>query len=617
MKETHFIAQNKQKWQEAETLLKSEVKDPEKLGSLFTQVVDDLSYARTYYPNRSVRVYLNKIARQYFSIIYARKKERHNQFNLFWTEELPQIIIFSKKELLTSFFIFSLSMLIGIFSSYNDPQFVNTILGDSYVTMTENNIARGDPMAVYKQSHQVDMFLGITLNNLMVAFRTYVLGIFIGIGTIASLLSNGIMVGSFQYYFVDRGLLFESAVTIWLHGTLEISSIILAGGAGLALGRGLVFPGTYTRLQSLQISGVRSLKLMLGISPIFVLAAIIESFLTRYTEAPTFLKISLIVLSAALIIGYFIIYPWLKSRSGFQSPLKETHLQSSVSESFSFNKIKNNVELIKDSFQFYSRHSANIVKWVFMVSFGVSILSFLLESDSLLLEMQRQALVTDETVWWVSLLESILHTLNTPSLLFIPINALALAIITYLVIEQINSEASKEKFTIRLKFFIQLFILSLTIYTFIYLGSFGVLLALGLFGLLLFIGFIQVAEKSDLLNAFSSGLALFGKNKNQGISLQFLLLVLSFFILMLLSAPLLYMHISILKWNITSDEMIAQKIIHFIEIFIKVFLFYLILPLTMSSLSFLYFSQKEVLSAAGLKEAIQNMKLRFSKTSKR
>ena len=70
MKETRFIAQNKQKWEESENLLRNPVKDPEKLTSLFVQVVDDLSFSRTYYPNRSVRVYLNHLGREFFNIIF-------------------------------------------------------------------------------------------------------------------------------------------------------------------------------------------------------------------------------------------------------------------------------------------------------------------------------------------------------------------------------------------------------------------------------------------------------------------------------------------------------------------------------------------------------------------
>src|SRR5690349_12750779 len=102
MKETRFIAQNREKWQESETLLRNSERDPEKLSSLFTQVIDDLSYSRTYYPNRSVRVYLNKIARQYFSIIYSHHKSKRNDFKHFWLEELPQIVCQSRRPLLIS-----------------------------------------------------------------------------------------------------------------------------------------------------------------------------------------------------------------------------------------------------------------------------------------------------------------------------------------------------------------------------------------------------------------------------------------------------------------------------------------------------------------------------------
>ncbi len=97
MKETRFIAQNKEKWQESERLLKESTKDPEKISTLFTQVVDDLSYSRTYYPNRSVRVYLNKIAREYFSILSRHQKEKRNIFKNFWLEEWRQIMIFGRK----------------------------------------------------------------------------------------------------------------------------------------------------------------------------------------------------------------------------------------------------------------------------------------------------------------------------------------------------------------------------------------------------------------------------------------------------------------------------------------------------------------------------------------
>ncbi|MBI5914483.1 MAG: stage II sporulation protein M, partial [Bacteroidetes bacterium] len=73
MRETSFIRQNEKKWKEFEQLLNGQHHDPEKLNDLFIQVTDDLSYARTFYPNRSVRVYLNGLAQKVFFNIYKTK----------------------------------------------------------------------------------------------------------------------------------------------------------------------------------------------------------------------------------------------------------------------------------------------------------------------------------------------------------------------------------------------------------------------------------------------------------------------------------------------------------------------------------------------------------------
>jgi uncharacterized membrane protein SpoIIM required for sporulation len=609
MKETRFIAQNKEKWREAETLLESQVKDPEKLSNLFIQVVDDLSYSRTYYPNRSVRVYLNKIARQYFSIIYSHKKEKHNAFMLFWLDELPQIIIYCRRELMISLLVFVVAMAIGVFSSVNDPQFVNTILGDDYVSMTEKNIAAGDPMAVYKQRNELDMFLGITLNNLMVAFRTYVLGLFLGIGTLASLLGNGIMVGCFQYFFIQRDLFIESALSIWLHGTLEISSIVLAGGAGLTLARGLIFPGTYSRIQSLQISGIRSLKFMLGITPVFVLAAIIESFLTRYTDAPVVVSVTLIALSAAFIIGYFVVYPWMKLRSGFAVPIKEVRLQPSISEPVNFSRIKNNADVLKDTFLFYARSNAQFLPWIFFVSIGVSVCFFAFEQDA--------PVFLAETEWWETLFSNVFFALNTPSMPFILINGTALGLVVYRSMQLIDSESKSIKPVFDLKALGQILLITSSFFGLIYLGFLGIFTLVSVFGILIFCCFILLTEKTDFMYGFSRSWELYGKNSNQGLGLQFIGLLLAFSFLLLLSAPLIYIHMNVIEWNFVADDPWSKNLIHFLEIFIKTFSFYLIVPLVCASLSYLYFSQEEIVSANSLKEAIARMGTRASKINRR
>ena len=278
MRETKFIKQNKDKWTEFERTLENAKKDPDKLNDLFVQITDDLSFSRTFYPNRSVRVYLNGLAQRIFSIIYKKRKAKQYRLITFWTEELPLLFYRARRDFLIALLVFGFAFLIGLVSSRMDPEFAEIILGNDYIEMTKENIASGDPMAVYKQKGRFDSSLAITVNNLWVAFLTFIIGAIYGVGTIAILIRNGVMVGAFQYFFIERGLFWESFLTIWIHGTLEISAIIIAGAAGLTMGRGLAFPGTFSRLRSFQQSAKRGLKILIGIAPIFIIAGFIEGF---------------------------------------------------------------------------------------------------------------------------------------------------------------------------------------------------------------------------------------------------------------------------------------------------------------------------------------------------
>ena len=198
---------------------------------------------------------------------------------------------------------------IGVYSSATDGAFVRSILGDAYVNMTLENIAKDDPMAVYKQMGETNMFLGITINNIRVALNCFILGVMFGIGTVYMLMQNFIMLGAFQYFFYAKGLLWESARTIWIHGTIEISVIIIAGCAGLVVGKSILFPKTYTRLTSF-VKGIKAgLKIVISTIPFFIIAGFLEGFVTRHTEMPDWLALIIILGSLSLILFYYVIYP--------------------------------------------------------------------------------------------------------------------------------------------------------------------------------------------------------------------------------------------------------------------------------------------------------------------
>jgi uncharacterized membrane protein SpoIIM required for sporulation len=153
------------------------------------------------------------------------------------------------------------------------------------------------------------MFWGITLNNIRVSFNTFILGIFTSIATAFILLQNGIMIGSFQYLFFEQGLLWESFLAVWLHGTLEISAIIVAGCAGITMGNGWLFPKTYTRMESFRRAAKRGVKIIIGTIPIFILAGFIESYVTRHTELPDIIRLLIIFSSLSFVIYYYVLYP--------------------------------------------------------------------------------------------------------------------------------------------------------------------------------------------------------------------------------------------------------------------------------------------------------------------
>jgi uncharacterized membrane protein SpoIIM required for sporulation len=310
MREAAFAKQNKDKWLKFESVLRNNtLMPPDEMSNLYMAVTDHLSYAQTFYPNSNTLKYLNGLSVLAHQKIYKTKRESKRRFISFFTKEFPFFFAQYHKQLLMAFLTFVLFSVVGAYSAATDGNFVRLILGDGYVNMTLENIENGDPMAVYKKMKQTTMFIGITLNNIMVALYAFIYGVFLGLGTMFIIMRNAVMLGSFQYFFFANDLGWESVRTIWIHGTIEISVIIIAGCAGLVLGNSILFPGTYSRLQSF-IRGVKAgLKIMLSTIPFFIIAGFLESYVTRHTEMPDWLALLIIGASLALIVWYYILYP--------------------------------------------------------------------------------------------------------------------------------------------------------------------------------------------------------------------------------------------------------------------------------------------------------------------
>ena len=312
MREVAFIKQNKTKWQQFEEAITGRsLKGPDEMAHLYIHLVNDLSYSQTYYPKSNTTKYLNFLASQIYQKIYQTKRQEKNRLIYFFKTEVPLLMYQYRYITLFTFILFFTFIGIGVVSAIYDPDFVRLILGDQYVNMTMENIEKGDPIAVYKSGSDWGSFIGITVNNLIVGMKCYTYGVFGGLGTFYIMLSNCIMLGSFQYFFYEHKVFWESVRGIWVHGSMEIFAIVIESTAGFILGASILFPKTFSRFNSFKIGFRNSFKILLSTMPFTFSAGLLEGFITRYAlDMPLALNLIIILGTLAFISFYYLVYPY-------------------------------------------------------------------------------------------------------------------------------------------------------------------------------------------------------------------------------------------------------------------------------------------------------------------
>ena len=316
MREVAFIKQNKDKWLEVEAVLNERKPiSPDQMADYYVQLLGDLSFAQTYYPRSNTTIYLNFLVTQIYQKIYKTKRIDKNRLKFFFMDYVPMLAYKYRRLIYFSFILFFFFALVGGLSAHYEPRYIRAVMGNNYVNHTLENIERGDPMGVYNQSSNWSSGITITINNIEVAALSFLFGITAGVLTFYFALKNGIMLGAFQYFCYQQGVLEASLRAVWLHGAMEIFSIIIAIASGLVLTGGMLFPKTYSRMLSFKIAFKEGLSLLLSTFPFFIAAGFIEGFITRYYyDMPLWLDLMIILGTLAIITFYFLVYPVLRNQ---------------------------------------------------------------------------------------------------------------------------------------------------------------------------------------------------------------------------------------------------------------------------------------------------------------
>ena len=271
----------------------------QELALLYRQVAADLAKVRE--DSRSTRLadYLNQLLARAHNLIYMGRRSSPRGILPFYGRIFPSVFRENFDYTAAATLLFAAGALIGFLTCLADPAFQRYFLGPAMAETIErrqmwtHSIVSIKPLAAS----------GIMTNNLSVSFAAFAAGITGGLGTIYLLVTNGLLMGVITAACWQAGMVGQLFEFVAPHGVLELPAIFIAGGAGLLLARGLLFPGSLPRRYSLVLYGGQSAKLILGIVPILVVAGLIEGFISP-SPYPALAKFALAAVMASLLAIY-------------------------------------------------------------------------------------------------------------------------------------------------------------------------------------------------------------------------------------------------------------------------------------------------------------------------
>lgn len=607
MRETDFIKQNGEKWKKLEKDLSTTNTSPQKLDDLYIQITDDLSYSRTFYPNRSVRLYLNGLAQSLNSRLYKANTSIGNNILVFWLQELPLAIYKAFPAFKIALATYVIAVLIGTLSAMMDPSFSEVILGEHYIATTLENIEKGDPMAIYKSGGLFDSFLGITLNNLQVSLLIFSFGVFFSIGSIAIIIRNGIMVGVFQYFFIARGLFWESFLTIWMHGTLEMSAMVIAGAGGITMGKGILFPKTYSRGKSFIMAARRGVQILTGVLPIIIIAGFIEGFITRHTDVSDVIRAAFILLCLLFVGFYYVFYPyWVANHSGYKD-IQETPVSASLNDKISFKEIQKPSSILYSSFLLLQQNYKTLLGVITFFSILYSLVLNLFPTRNLLTNSLDFDNILFSTIISLSQVFGSNISWFTPIIIVIATSSLLATISHYtLKLDQAPPSSSWLQKTLKS---IPFALFTTLIFSVNNLLAIVLFLFLGCY--LLIANFISIKEDLTFGKALSRTAKITKKQYGLLLGVMALFMLVSYIILMLANSSLFYFFYEMVNWVFYSPDQDVMDTISIVVLsFVQAFINLMCLTLIISGIFISYYSFLEISEAKSLRNKIKRIGLK-------
>lgn len=309
-----FLRQGEPAWEEtarllgrarAEGLERLDLSELEALAAGHRRVVGDFATARSHFPGTAAETRLRGLAFAGHRVLVSPRPALGPRLWRFLRHGYPAIFRQHLDAVGASLAIFLLATVAGFVIAAINVEFAQLWLGAGAV----DGLRRGEIWTDELGQVVPPALLSakIFTNNISVALIAWLLGAVLGLGSLYVLGMNGMMFGSvlaltWRYEMMDRLFAFISA-----HGPLELFLIVVSGGAGLLLAEGQLRWRNRPRAETFPEAGQRSLLLMAGTVPWFVLLGVVEGFLSPVMSMPTAAKGLVGVLLLATFLGYVLL----------------------------------------------------------------------------------------------------------------------------------------------------------------------------------------------------------------------------------------------------------------------------------------------------------------------
>ena len=302
---TDFISKKQETWNELEALLNrprdAKATQLNRLGYLYRRVTSDLAVARRDFPQDRCVPYLNELASRAHATVYQTSPFKRGSLRQFLHFGFPTLFRENISFIGASFLMFIVAFAAAYWIGLTTPELAEKLIPEDTVSHIKK---LEDGTWNDTSAERRNLFASFVMtNNIRVAFFAFAWGIMFMVGTAYILVFNGIHIGAVAGLCHANGVSLALWSFVSPHGYIELTTIFIAGGAGLKLGYSLISPSLYTRKRALTDAARIAVQLLGGCVALLIVAGTIEGFVSP-SELPSAVKIGFGAVTGILLFTY-------------------------------------------------------------------------------------------------------------------------------------------------------------------------------------------------------------------------------------------------------------------------------------------------------------------------